>query len=152
MTIGIFILCASSTAAFKTLTEYCGFLGFAVGVNIPPVAIILMTFAPSFNCVRTACRTWSSVSASVPKNQQCPAVIVIGVPASNSRGPGTWPLSIISRTWKATSFREPRSRIVVTPASTAFRMLLVARIVNCWTFSVSASVCASGVALQCMCE
>ena len=76
--------------------------------------------------------------------------MVIGVPASSRRGPGTCPSSIICLTTKATSLREPRSRMVVVPASTAFRMLLVARMVSCWSFSDMASDCASCVALQCM--
>ena len=59
-----------------------------MGVNIPPVAIILMARAPSLTCRRMACTTSSFVSASVLKNQQWPAVIVIGVPVQISLGPG----------------------------------------------------------------
>ncbi len=118
---------ASRTAAASVSTGYWTVRGFAVGVNIPPVAMILMQSAPSFFCRRTATTTWSSVSASVPNMWQWPAVVVIGVPASRSRGPGMMPARIASRSGKTTSFRLPRSRSVVTPLSRTWRRFAAAR-------------------------
>ena len=61
---------ASRTAARRVAAGYWTVRGFAVGVNMPPVAIILMQSAPSFFCRRTAVTTSSTVSASVPNIQQ----------------------------------------------------------------------------------
>ena len=118
---------ASTTAARSVATGYWTVRGFAVGVNIPPVAIILMQSAPSFFWRRTATTTSSWVSASVPNMWQWPAVVVMGVPASRRRGPGTTPARMASRSGNTTSFRLPMSRRVVTPDSRAARAFAAAR-------------------------
>lgn len=143
---------ASWTAMRIVDAGYWVLRGFAVGVNMPPVAMILIASAPCLTCARTAVATWSGVSASVPKNQQCPAVIVIGVPATSNLGPGMAPWWMAFLIGKATSLREPMSLIVVVPANTALRMAVTARIVNrCMSsFSARVSACASVVALQCI--
>ena len=141
---------ASYTAARRVSTSYCGIRGFAVGVNMPPVAIILMARAPSLTCRRIACTTCSLVSASVPKNQQWPEVMVIGVPAQISLGPGMAPDSMPFRMENETSLRAPISRTVVVPLIRMRRMALVARMSSLSGFSVRASSCALGPAEQCM--
>ena len=50
---------------------------------------------------------------------QCPPVVVMGVPAASSLGPGMMPFSMADLIGRITSFRLPRSRIVVTPELSA---------------------------------
>ena len=81
--------------------------------------IIFIQSAPSLNCCLIALTTSSEVLASVPNMLQCPPVVVMGVPATRSLGPGIIPLVIPSLSGKTTSFLLPRSLMVVTPEASA---------------------------------
>ena len=71
--------------------------------------------------------TSDEVSASLPNMWQCPPVVVIGVPAAISLGPGIMYLSIASFIGNTTSFLLPRSLMVVTPEQSASLTALVFR-------------------------
>ena len=70
------------------------------------------------------------MSASVPNELQCPPVVVIGVPAARRRGPGIVPAASAFRNGNMTSFRLPRSLMVVTPDIKADRKAWVPLIMN----------------------
>ncbi len=112
---------ASSIAARISLGVSCGEPGSTPGVITPPVARILMTSAPALSCSRTALLTSSGPSASRPNRQPWPPVMQIPRPAARIRGPAITPARTASRTASAIVSRPPRSRAVVTPASTVCR-------------------------------
>jgi hypothetical protein len=74
----------------------------------------------------TARRRPSAVSTSSEKKWQCPPGLVRGDPLVTTLGPTSPPDATAARTRKATSFRVPQSRTVVTPARTAAPRLCTA--------------------------
>ena len=86
----------------------------------------------------------------MPNIQQCPAVVVIGVPVRMRRGPAMTPLRTASRIGNAISFLLPMSRSVVTPLISTARTFAAARRRSASWDSVVTSRYASGVAEQCM--
>src|SRR5439155_465591 len=78
--------------------------------------------APARSCSRTARRRSSAPSACRPSSRQpWPPVMQTARPAQRTRGPGITPARTASRTASSAYSRPPRSRTVVTPASTVRR-------------------------------
>ena len=114
--------CASSTPARNSSSVSCAARGSTPGVMTPPVATSLMTSAPARSCSRTARRRSSGPSACRPSiRQPWPPVMQTARPAQSSRGPAITPARTASRTAISAYSRPPRSRTVVTPASTVRR-------------------------------
>ena len=93
----------STRLASSTTTASCPVVNWAYQgadplVMNPPVDMTLIRSTPCLWWVRTIRRRSSSLSASPPRNQQCPPVTVIGLAATISRGPRARPAAIASRT------------------------------------------------------
>ncbi len=109
---------ASSTIAAISSRLNEGFQEIVLTVP-PPVPITLTKSAPCLTTSRTFWRTPSMPSASPPKYQVWPPVMVIGWPHSTSRAPRPSPSSKARRSSNVVVPRPPVSRTVVMPASSA---------------------------------
>src|SRR3989304_6190064 len=112
---------ASSMAARTSSSVSWADPGSTPGVITPPVAKILMTSAPALSCSLTARRTSSGPPPPRPTPQPWPPVMQMPRRAARIRGPGTTPSPTARRTANSAYSRPPRSRTVVTPASTVSR-------------------------------
>src|SRR3954454_4465756 len=74
---------ASVASAVISSCEYWQVYRLEAGVSEPPVAMTLTKLASCCTSVRTALITSSLLSARLPSQLQCPAVVVIGPPATS---------------------------------------------------------------------
>lgn len=79
--------CSAAATAASWPLPYCGCHGSDAVVTNPPVAITLIQSAPRAARSCTASTSSSTLSATPPRNQQCPPLRVNGGPETTSSGP-----------------------------------------------------------------